>query len=359
MGVSGVFLAVIIESIVAFLLIKQERRKASVFLNLYIITILLDFTIEYLVLWVMGDNSFIDSYPSSFRFVKGPLLFLLGRCIIRKDLGRYYLMHFCPFFIMFALNVFHLIVGSGNPYFHAFYLFVFSKLYPFYWGFYLLMALIEQLIARKGLGYVSLQRIFIAFLSFVLLAMVGYVAMAYSAQFDRERLRLFYTLSFFIQFGFLLRINNLIRKRLLIENKPKAIFDFSFQTLKGKTKARKYKNTGLTPEYIEVTNAKIIKIFTEQKVFTKEDFQLEDLSNLLQVSKYHLSQCISEGLNTTFYELINKYRIQEFTHMLHEQPDALISDLYYQCGFRSKATFYKYFKQEMHMTPNDYKRLLG
>jgi len=156
-------------------------------------------------------------------------------------------------------------------------------------------------------------------------------------------------------FGFLLRINYLERKKNTIEDQNLIL---GASTNQNEEEKKKYKKTVLSAEYIHATNKKIVRVFQDKKIFVDENLKLDHLSEILHISKNHLSQCISEGMETSFYDLVNKYRIEEFIRLLHENPESQITDLYYQCGFRSKATFYKYFKQEMQMNPNEYRRLI-
>jgi transcriptional regulator GlxA family with amidase domain len=62
-------------------------------------------------------------------------------------------------------------------------------------------------------------------------------------------------------------------------------------------------------------------------------------------------------MNISFYDFVNGYRINAF-------KDVIKSDMYnkytietiaYQCGFKSKASFYRIFKTKMKMSPSEYK----
>lgn len=350
MEISGAFLAVILEAVLSFFLIKKANSKKNIFLILYIVTITLDFLCEYFIFSFGNKSTFlIDQYPTSFRLLKGPLLFLAGRHLLNYNNTWKQYFHFILFFAVFICNIIVLFIGSESPSFHQFYLLIF-KMYPVYWSGYLISTLVKQIRNRDSKN--SFQKLFIRFLYFVISMVIVYVVCLYGKLVDKELLRIIYTLSFFVQFAFLIRLNQ-------IETQPKVenITTLENQnTTEDYKKNSKYKTSVLSDDYITNTNSKLIELLKNQKIYTKEDLNMEDISNMLHISKNHLSQCISEGLQTTFYDLINKYRIEEFIVQINQNPELQISELYYQCGFRSKATFYKYFKQETGVNPNDFRK---
>ncbi|MGG5207321.1 helix-turn-helix domain-containing protein [Chryseobacterium sp. MIQD13] len=355
MEISGAFLAVILEAVLSFFLIKKENSKKNIFLILYIVTVTLDILCEYFIFNLGNGNTFlIDQYPSSFRLIKGPLLFLAGRHLLKYNFSWKSYFHFLLFFVVFICNVIVLFIGSESRSFHQFYLWIF-KIYPFYWIGYLVITITEQIRNRSKDNV--FQKLFIQFLCFVLTLVIAYLVCGYGKLVDRELLRVIYTFSFFIQFVFLIRLTQIDSQTSVVndENSKITIDEITEITAEEK-KNRKYKNSVLSKDYITNTNNRLIELLKNKKIYTKEDLNMDDISKMIHISKNHLSQCISEGLETTFYDLINKYRIEEFIEQINQNPELQISELYYHCGFRSKATFYKYFKQETGVNPNDYRK---
>lgn len=355
MEISGAFLAVILEAILSFFLIRKENSKKNIFLILYIATVTLDIICEYFIFSFGNNNTFlIDQYPSSFRLLKGPLLFLAGRYLLKYSISWKYYFQFLPFFIVFICNIIVLFIGSESQSFHRFYLWVF-KIYPFYWVGYLVITLIEQIRHRNQENV--FQKLFIRFICFVLTLVLVYLICGYGRLVDRELLRIIYTFSFFVQFVFLIRLTQIDSQPSKAIEKNINITENEMQeTVMDEKKNTKYKTSVLSPDYIVNTNDRLIELLRNKKIYTKEDLSLDDVSTMIHISKNHLSQCISEGLQTTFYDLINKYRIEAFIEQINKNPELQISELYFQCGFRSKATFYKYFKQETGINPNDYRK---
>lgn len=359
MEFSGTFIAVILEAIISFFLIKNSKIKGNYYLITYIFIIMLDFISEYVVFIFFNSTSYIDKYPSSFRFIKGPLLYLASRQMLNIPLGKRQWLHFIPFLIAFLFSI-TVFLTKGSTVFVNVYLWIF-RLYPVYWGAYLVFT-IFSFRQRKDNNY-SFHTLYFQFLCFVLVMMLSFTLMTYVHVLDREIMRIIYTLSFCIQFAMLIKLSlsrHLAEERLMAASPATLESDIvSDLDPAGKSQVvAKYKTSVLTQAYIDSNNKKLIDLLRDQKIFTNEDLKLDDIAAALHISKNHLSQCISEGLSTTFYDLINKYRIEEFISLLHQNPERQISELYYACGFRSKATFYKYFKQEMGLNPNDYRKTI-
>lgn len=355
MEISGAFLAVILEAILSFFLIKKENSKKNIFLIFYVSTVTLDFICEYFIFNFGNNNTIlIDQYPSSFRLLKGPLLFLAGRYLLKYSISWKHYFHFIPFSVVFICNVIVLFIGTESRTFHQFYLWIF-KMYPYYWIGYLIVTLVQQITHRNKEN--AFQKLFIQFLCFVLVMVISYLICAYGKLVDRELLRIIYTFSFFVQFVFLIRLTQIDNQsaKAMAENINMTENEMQ-KTVLDEKKNIKYKTSVLSPDYIANTNDKLIKLLRNKKIYTKEDLNMDDISMMIHISKNHLSQCISEGLQTTFYDLISKYRIEAFIEQINKNPELQISELYFQCGFRSKATFYKYFKQEAGINPNDYRK---
>jgi AraC-like DNA-binding protein len=62
-----------------------------------------------------------------------------------------------------------------------------------------------------------------------------------------------------------------------------------------------------------------------------------------------------------YYDFINEYRIKEFKHLVSgsESSKYTLSALAEQCGFSSRASFFRSFKKLTGITPNEYIRSIG
>ncbi|WP_197429351.1 helix-turn-helix domain-containing protein [Winogradskyella endarachnes] len=114
----------------------------------------------------------------------------------------------------------------------------------------------------------------------------------------------------------------------------------------------------LKPQEIEKLKRKLEYLLKEDKVYLNEDLNLTQLSEYMNISNKKLSELLNHYLNTSFYDLINDYRINTIKERL-ENGDAekfTIISIAYDAGFKSKASFYRIFKQKEGISPSCYNK---
>lgn len=119
---------------------------------------------------------------------------------------------------------------------------------------------------------------------------------------------------------------------------------------------RKYSNSGLSKKELESYHSILTHKIEEGKVYLDQKLTLSKLSQLTAIKENHLSQLFSQYLHSNFYDFINGYRLAELELRLNDAKYAhmKIAALAQDCGFNSKAAFYKSFKQKHGMTPTEY-----
>ncbi|MCP5498173.1 MAG: helix-turn-helix transcriptional regulator [Leptospiraceae bacterium] len=122
----------------------------------------------------------------------------------------------------------------------------------------------------------------------------------------------------------------------------------------------KYKRSNLKKEEISMITEKIKTYMEIQKPFLDPDFTIETMSHDLGISKHKLSQSLNEGINTSFYAIVNEYRIEEIKLEIKKNIDDRLNflNLAFAKGFNSKSTFNNAFKKLTGMTPSQYKNKL-
>lgn len=113
----------------------------------------------------------------------------------------------------------------------------------------------------------------------------------------------------------------------------------------------------LQTEKKEEIVAKIISSMENERIFLQPELTLQDLSEKLSVPAYQVSLAINEGLNKTFYDLVNGYRVEEAKRLLTDPKSkaSKILAVAFDAGFNSKTTFNTVFKKFTGLTPSDYK----
>ena len=91
--------------------------------------------------------------------------------------------------------------------------------------------------------------------------------------------------------------------------------------------------------------------------FLEPRFSLSDLATALGINETYVSRTINQGLGLSFNQYINQHRIT-FAQPLLQQPKSSILNSALQSGFNSKATFNRVFKEQLGMTPSQYKNSL-
>lgn len=125
-------------------------------------------------------------------------------------------------------------------------------------------------------------------------------------------------------------------------------------------KSLKYEKSGLTENYSLELKEQLIKLLNDEKVYKANDISLNSLSDRMGVTRHNLSQVINEHFDLNFFNLINKYRIQEAQQILRNDlnKNLNIIDIAYDVGFNNKVTFNKAFKEETKLTPTQYLKVV-
>ena len=92
----------------------------------------------------------------------------------------------------------------------------------------------------------------------------------------------------------------------------------------------------------------------KDKPYLNPDFQLIDLRQVLPLNRTYLSQLINTEYGCTFYQFVNRRRIDEAQRMKTEHPDWTIQEICQRCGFSSPRVFYRTFARETGMTPKEW-----
>ncbi len=110
----------------------------------------------------------------------------------------------------------------------------------------------------------------------------------------------------------------------------------------------------LTPTMAESVATKISEYLELSQKYLESDYKLQDLSDEIGLSTHQ----VSEALNTSdqgFYEVINRYRIDEAKRLLESTSNPIIS-IAYSSGFNNKVSFYKAFKRIVGVTPKEWRK---
>ena len=109
------------------------------------------------------------------------------------------------------------------------------------------------------------------------------------------------------------------------------------------------------PEATNVAYRKKLEQWMERKKpYTNPNFRLIDLQQVLPMNRTYLSQFIHREYGCTFYQFVNRYRIEEAQRLKLEQPDIKIGEVSARCGFSSPTVFTRTFTTITGLTPRQW-----
>ncbi len=123
-----------------------------------------------------------------------------------------------------------------------------------------------------------------------------------------------------------------------------------------KIKGEKYEKTRLKEDEIPRLKKKLLDYLEESKPFLNQNLSIGELAEMIDVHAYQLSQLINDKLGKSFFELINSYRVKEVKKRFFdpENKNYTLLGIALDCGFNSKASFNRIFKQLTNQTPTEY-----
>lgn len=116
----------------------------------------------------------------------------------------------------------------------------------------------------------------------------------------------------------------------------------------------------LARPFVDECIKKLKYLMEVEKVYRDETLSLRPLADRMSIPYYQLSQILNDELKRSFPDFINYYRIEEAKEILKRpgMAEIKITVLAYEVGFNSMTAFYKAFKKQTGLTPNQYKKEL-
>lgn len=121
--------------------------------------------------------------------------------------------------------------------------------------------------------------------------------------------------------------------------------------------ANKYAKSSLSDAEMRRIQQAIIQAVKEEELYLDEHLTLMKLADHIGESSQKVSETLNRQMSTTFYNLVNRFRIAQAKQLLLDPKASHLSieGIAYECGFKSRSTFFKFFKKEVGMTPTAFK----
>ena len=110
-------------------------------------------------------------------------------------------------------------------------------------------------------------------------------------------------------------------------------------------------------ELLERQKIRLIEVMEKQSLYLNPELRLSDLAEALEIRPYRVSEILSRGMDTTFYDMVNKYRVFRAQELLLS-PDLAHFNLLgiaMESGFKSKSVFNDVFKKTTGKTPSQFR----
>lgn len=332
-----------------------ERRTPFTYITIVIFCLCI-YNILYKFTWKGGEIAVAENLWNPIWLLFGPLLFIGCTARNKKLDFRNILiwLHFVPFFIAFFTFLrAYVITNMSHPwetplfvsYQNNFYIIFVSLII---YGSYLLIQVLKTTKAclnRHDILVIVLSSIFI---------LIGIVTFMFFLAWGIVHFNLGMDYRFFT-YG------------LLGLAALEIVWYWNLPSEKNKTNGSddkrlspNYKNSALSGDTADELRQRVVAYFENEKVYLKPDFSLNRLSRDLKIPKHNLSQLFNIHFEKSFHSFTAGYRIRHAIQLLNENQGRLtIESLAYSCGFNSKSSFNKYFKEFTGESPSEFQIRLG
>jgi AraC-like DNA-binding protein len=120
----------------------------------------------------------------------------------------------------------------------------------------------------------------------------------------------------------------------------------------------KYEKSGLSDEKAEACLKDLLRVMDEKQPYIDPELTLAGLAEMLGVTAHNLSEVINTRIGQTFFDFVNKYRVEKVVGDLQdpEKNNLKLLALAFEAGFNSKSSFNSIFKRVTGQTPSDFRK---
>ena len=100
---------------------------------------------------------------------------------------------------------------------------------------------------------------------------------------------------------------------------------------------------------------RITHLMEEQKLFQKSDLKVSDVAAELGTNSRYISDCIKSCKDCSFTQFVNTCRVEYAMKLMRDYSDKKMMQVYMESGFANETTFFRAFKAQTGLTPNEWK----
>lgn len=120
----------------------------------------------------------------------------------------------------------------------------------------------------------------------------------------------------------------------------------------------KYARSAIDETTARALIAKLEGAMKEDRPYLESDLTLGELAQRLGATPHQLSQVFTQHLGMTFFDYVNRHRVDAVRATLARPAaaDRSLLEIALECGFGSKSTFNDTFRRHTGMSPGEYRR---
>ena len=354
--ITGILLNIIV--LIGLLRLEQKKLPQRILIVFWCV-ILNTLIFFYANLHELKTLRFITNFfQDGARFLTPPLIFLYVKSIFNKksDLLKKGIIHFVPFILYFT---FYTVPSSFDFPYSKFIDGHFRALLKDVYGiifysisiklFYVLSKTMKQNYSNiKEKDFLWIEKFLICFLLVRIVAFIGNgseILFGYEVNWDA-----YITISFMIVAMIYLAYYGITQSEIFLP-------DFLIQENTARNIEVENKTSYLKDDEKDALKQQFYKCMDEGKLYLLPDLNLKMLADKINVSERKLSAFFGEVLHSNFYDAINSFRVEEAKSLLKSNAvkSHSIAGIGLSCGFSSKSSFYRIFKNKTGVSPSVYR----
>ncbi|MDT7832307.1 helix-turn-helix domain-containing protein [Flavobacteriaceae bacterium S356] len=119
---------------------------------------------------------------------------------------------------------------------------------------------------------------------------------------------------------------------------------------------KRYQSSSLKEDEKETYIQVLENIMQEQHPYLKNDLRIKDLSSIVNINQHHLSQLINEHYTCSFFDFINRYRVEKAKEIMVGGSEKNLLQIAFESGFNNKTSFINAFKKFNGTTPSHFRK---
>ena len=359
--------------IIGLLLTKRNRGFADIILSIFFGVLVVSYTFGYLS-YELGIDDF-RVFLWNIGMLLPQLIYLYSKQLFygQVKIKISNVLHFLPWAIS---SIYLLILGFNHstkemviilnnhnylskPFLYVFFCFLELILSPIY------VVLILRTITKykkklnenysysENIDLTWIKKITLSTMAMWLIIYVLYISSSFNLLTEADGIK--YGLSLSIIIVFYIGYYGLRQKNIFFSVNPE-IGDSTLQTPPTNTIKAKYKKTGLTDEKAKLLLDTINAYMLNEKPYLNQKLSIQNLSEAIQIPTHHISQVLNDVAGQSFFAYTNSYRTEAFIEKIknNEHKKNTLLGLAYDCGFNSKTSFNRIFKEIKGVSPSEF-----